>query len=377
MSQGTHLDVVYLHYGAQSGVTQHVVAELVARGHRLTPVSVPGPLEFRTAAGRRRLSLKGALHLALSAARFGPRQALAHRWNTTYAFDVHSRRAGKLLKGVRDTPQLVLQNGALFSPGLPPPQRYTLLLDHTRALSMARGDPVIDYGSGWREREIAVYRGARSIATFSRRVAESLQRDYGVPKHRIHVVGAGANVFPEKVEHRDDGQTILFVGKDFERKGGPILLRAFERLRHQRPAMKLVIAGPREVPRLPAGAINRGFIPAEELVALFAQATLFAMPTLREPFGLAFLDAMACGLPCIGTAIEAVPEVIEHDVTGLLVPPGDADALADALLRLLDNPDRRREMGRHGRRRVEASFRWSHVGERLERALAAGSVNLD
>ena len=371
---GGSLDVAYLHYGAQSGVTPHVTRALEARGHRVSPLAVPGPLEWRDEARRLRPTWRSLAHLVLSAARFG-KKAFAHRWNTTYAFDVHTARAGRLLAG--SAADVVLQNGALFAPGQPPPREYVLLLDHTRALTMAQrplpGSPLpapVDYGPGWTERETRVYRGARAIATFSRRVAESLQRDYGVRGERIHVVGAGANVWPETPERRDDGQTILFVGKDFRRKGGSVLLRAFEQLRRQRGGQaRLLIAGPREMLSLPEGATQLGPVPMDKLADLFAEASVFALPTLREPFGIAFLDAMACAVPCVGTLVGAVPEILEHGVTGLLVPPADDAALARALGSLLDEPERAKAMGVAGRERVAERFLWHHVGARLEAAL--------
>ncbi len=78
---------------------------------------------------------------------------------------------------------------------------------------------------------------------------------------------------------------------------------------------------------------------------------------------------MACGVPCVGTRVEAVPEIIRDGETGLLVPPGDAVELAAALERLLSEPRRARLMGARGRARVAARFLWRHVAERLDRAL--------
>jgi glycosyltransferase involved in cell wall biosynthesis len=207
------------------------------------------------------------------------------------------------------------------------------------------------------------------VAAFSENVARSLVRDYGVDPARVAVVGAGANVFPARAARRDDGKTVLFVGKDFARKGGPILLDAFVRLRRAVPRARLLVAGPREPPRLPPGAFHLGEVPFDELPALLSQTTVFALPTLREPFGLAFLDAMACAVPCVGTRIEAVPEIVKDGETGLLVPPGDAVALAEALERLLGDPARARAMGARGRARVAQRFVWGRVAERLERAL--------
>jgi glycosyltransferase involved in cell wall biosynthesis len=374
---GRGLGIAYVHYGAQSGVTAAVEAALRARGHDVRLVAATGDLEPRDPSTRRlRPRPEVALHLAAAAARFG-RDALQHRWNTTYAFDAHSRRAGAGLDALDGAPDVVLQNGALFSPGLPPRHPYAILLDHTRALAMesppvaAAGlPPPRDYGAGWRAREAAVYRGAALLAAFSENAARSLVRHYAVDPARIRVVGAGANVFPEEAPRCDDGNTVVFVGKEWARKGGPVLAEAFARLRRALPRARLLVAGPREAPPLPEGAVHLGEVPFHELPDLFAQATVFALPTLREPFGIAYLDAMACGVPCVGSRLEAVPEIVEHGETGLLVPPADPDALCDALRTILADPARAREMGARGRERVGARFLWQHVAERLERALS-------
>jgi glycosyltransferase involved in cell wall biosynthesis len=221
-------------------------------------------------------------------------------------------------------------------------------------------------------REAAVYRGAAAIACFSGNVARSLVRDYGADPERIAVVGAGANVFPEVAPRRDDGRTVVFVGKDFSRKGGFVLLDAFARVRRAFPKARLLVAGA-EAPdarRIPSGVFFLGRVPFDELPALLSQSTVFALPTLREPFGIAFLDAMACGLPCVGTRIEAIPEIVREGETGLLVPPGDPIPLALALERLLGDPVLARAMGARGRARVFAGALWVHVAARLERALS-------
>jgi glycosyltransferase involved in cell wall biosynthesis len=375
------LSIAYVHYGAQSGVTAAVAGALSARGHALREVSAAEELLLRDPlTGRPRLTAPVLLHL-LAAARFG-RLALRHRWNTGYAWGRHTAAAGARLAALDPPPDIVLQNGALFAPGAPPPLPYVLLLDHTRALAMrgpawprcALGPPV-DYGAGWRRRETAVYQGARAIATFSRNVARSLADDYGIPAARIAVVGAGANVFPDEAPRLDDGRTIVFVGKDFERKGGPVLLEAFVRLRRAHPKARLLVTGPPAGARLalPEGAYHLGPVPTDELPEILSQASVFCLPTLREPFGIAYLDAMACGLPCVGTRIEAVPEIVQDGETGLLVPPGDAVALGAALGRLLADPLRARRMGARGRARVAERFRWSHAAERLEVVLRSAA----
>jgi glycosyltransferase involved in cell wall biosynthesis len=369
----TSLSIAYANYGEQSGVTAHVAATLRALGHRIAPVSARGPLDLRDPHTRLpRLTRDVFAHLAVAAARFR-RRALAYRWNTAYAFDVHSRYLGAAIDALDPAPDVVLQNGALFAPGAPPRVPYVLLLDHTRAL--AEASPAYPaaglaapprYGPSWFARERACYQGAAAIATFSENVARSLVRDYGIAGQRVEIVGAGANAQAERGVRADDGETILFVGREFARKGGTFLLDAFELVRRRRPSARLLIAGPSEPLALPAGAEQLGPVLYEGLEQLFARATVFTLPTLWEPFGIAFLDAMACGVPCVGTAIEAVPEIVEDGKTGLLVPPGDPAALAEALLALLGDPARARAMGAAGRARVQGRFLWSHVGARLD-----------
>ncbi|HEY0840885.1 MAG TPA: glycosyltransferase family 4 protein [Vulgatibacter sp.] len=375
-----HLNVAFVNYGVLSGVTGQVTRHLAQRGHRVDPIDVIGPVEHRDPKGKLRLTVDAAIAFGLAALRYG-RLAPHHRWNTAFAFDRHSRHAGRLLDAA-PRPDVVLQAGALFAPGDPPHLPYVLLLDNTRQLAASRPaepsaslPPPADYGPAWRSRERAVYLGAAAIGTYSARVKRSLVDDYGVPAARVEVVGAGANVFPEVPERADDGETILFVGTRFDLKGGPVLARAFRRIRRRRPKARLLVVGPTGPLDLPEGATHLGYLPASALPELFRQSTVFALPTLREAFGIAFLDAMACGLPCVGTDVEAVPEIIDEGVTGLLVPPGDDVSLAAALERLLANPGLARELGRRGRDKVERSFRWSQVAERLEALLQRAAAD--
>ncbi len=373
------LRIAVLHFGEVSGVRARLLPALAARGHAVAELQATGPIEPRGFGGRLRPTPAVALGLAHGLLRFG-RRGIAHRWSTPFAFDLHSRRAGELLDRMSPPPDAVLQHGAIFSPGPAPRFPYVLLLDHTRRAAMEQpaapdlGLPEpLDYGPDWYAREERTYRGASAIAVHSERVARSLVRDYRVPRSLVHVVGAGANVFPERIRRDDDGQTLVFVGKEFERKGGRLLASVFAALRRRRPGLRLLVAGPSRRLELPEGAEQLGLVPFERLPELFARSTIFVLPTLQEPFGLAFLDAMACALPCVGTEIEAIPEIVRHGVTGLLVPPRDERALGEAIERLLDDPAGARRMGLAGRDVVRRGFRWSLVAAKLARLLAEAS----
>jgi glycosyltransferase involved in cell wall biosynthesis len=363
-------------------VTPNLIRGLTALGHRVVSVDPTGVLALRDPRTRLpRPTPRVLLSLAASALHHGP-QLMHHRWNTVYAFDQHTRRADELLRALAEPPDVVLQNGALVAPGRPSRFPYVLLLDNTCRLA-ERQPPVpeadigahIQFGKAWLDRERDAYLRAERIGTFSRLVRDSLIEDYGVPPERVQVVGAGANVVPKSEPRRDDddGRTLVFVGKDgWRRKGGPVLLKAFALLRRSRPDLRLLLAGPTEPIESTAGVTNLGMVPFEAVERLLCEATVFVLPTLREPFGIAFLDAMLCKVPCVGTQVGAVPEILGD--AGICVPPADADALAAAIAALLADPQRRATMGEAGRRRVlEGGYLWPEVGTRLGALLAAAA----
>jgi glycosyltransferase involved in cell wall biosynthesis len=111
-------------------------------------------------------------------------------------------------------------------------------------------------------------------------------------------------------------------------------------------------------------------VPVEVVTQLYSHAAVFVCPSVYEPFGLINLEAMACETPVVASAVGGILEVVEDGKTGLLVPPGKPEALAEALTRILDNPELARRMGRAGRARVEARFSWASVAERTEQVYA-------
>jgi glycosyltransferase involved in cell wall biosynthesis len=174
--------------------------------------------------------------------------------------------------------------------------------------------------------------------------------------------------------------TVLFVGRLVERKGVPYLIEAISLLRDASIRLVIVGDGP-ERPKLEAAARRlgiadrvefRGKIPAAELQAAYARATAFVLPSVfdargdTEGLGVVALEAMNYGTPVVASRIGGIPDVVEDGVTGLLVPPGDAAALAAALRRLLDEPDLARKLGEAGRRRLREQFSWEAITARWE-----------
>jgi glycosyltransferase involved in cell wall biosynthesis len=163
---------------------------------------------------------------------------------------------------------------------------------------------------------------------------------------------------------------VLFVGGDFPRKGGFDLLDVWARAGfHERAHLDLMTSWPIDEATLPPGVTRHVGIAVhtDAWQALWRRADLFVLPTRDEAFGIAFQEAGAAGLPAIGTRLNAVPEIVRDGETGLLVPPGDRPALAQALDALVASPETCRDMGARGRTFIQASA----DPERYRRELAA------
>jgi starch synthase len=167
---------------------------------------------------------------------------------------------------------------------------------------------------------------------------------------------------------------VIFVGRITRQKGLPVLLRAAAQLVPQ--AQLVLCAGQADTPEqlaevtelvdgLRAGRSGVRWIhqmlPKPEVIQLLSHATVFACPSVYEPLGIVNLEAMACGTAVVASRTGGIPEVVADGETGLLVPPGDAGRLADALNALLADPGRAREMGQAGRDRAVAEFSWAAV----------------
>jgi glycosyltransferase involved in cell wall biosynthesis len=157
---------------------------------------------------------------------------------------------------------------------------------------------------------------------------------------------------------------ILFVGGDFERKGGPLLLECMRAGLAE--TCDLHIVTQHEVPVTPGVTVHRGLGPNDPgLLALYASADIFALPTYADCLAVVLGEAMAAGLPIVTTTIGAQPEAVVDGRSGILIAPGDAESLGRALRRLSADPALRQRMGREGRAIAEARFDNQTNGKRL------------
>lgn len=213
----------------------------------------------------------------------------------------------------------------------------------------------------------------------------------GVDRDSLSVLPNGVDVnrftnVPERERERvrdaydlGEGPTLLFVGTVMPRKGVTDLVRAVGRLADEGTtwdSFDLVVAGEDE---LDGGYVEEvretvhevgiaesvsfpGFVPEEDLAPLYAAADVCVVPSLEEGFGMTAVEALACGTPVVGTRVGAIPEIVDEDVHGYVVDPGDPRGLADAIDRTVDELVGRGGVATAARERARA-YSWQSVGE--------------
>jgi glycosyltransferase involved in cell wall biosynthesis len=224
------------------------------------------------------------------------------------------------------------------------------------------------------------FKRARRLITWHEWGKQSLIKEYGVDTEKVVVIPPGVDLDKWSVTPNADSRRpvrLLFVGGNFRRKGGDFLLEAFRQELMRDCELDIVTREKVDMQGLRNVRVHHGLkANTPELMALYAQADLFTFPTLADTLPLAVMEAMASGLPVITTTVGALREEVEDGVTGFLIPPGDAKALAEATLRLVRNPQLRRDMSAAARnsadQRFNASRNYPHVLAVCKKCVDAG-----
>lgn len=314
-------------------------------------------------------------------------------WRMRYYLDSRYRdQLTRILaaKIPRDKPiGTLLQIGAMFDGG-------ALLQEKAYCTSYHDGNIAMRLRSPYGARGFDQRRAAQALA-YERRVAQKMDRvfvmgdylaksfeeDLGVEPHRIVNISHGANL--DEIPAPDPqknyaAQEVLFVAVEFERKGGRVLLPAFQRVRQQIPGAVLHVIGVRGDPPadLPLENVRwHGFkrkeVPEEAAVIrdLYHRCSVFVLPSFYEPFGISVSEAMLYGIAPIITGDWGVAEKVVPGVSGLHVKAGDEDGLAAALHELLSDPAKAAAYGKAARQRGLDHFTWPAVVTNLGHALDA------
>jgi glycosyltransferase involved in cell wall biosynthesis len=221
---------------------------------------------------------------------------------------------------------------------------------------------------------------ARHVITTSTATARLLAADYDVPSDRLSVVEPGTERVAARPRRSEGAIALLSVGAVVPRKGYDVLVAALAKLKHL--PWRLVIAGdcersPETFRRLVAdiaslGLTDRitlaGTVAVARLASLYASADLFVLPSRFEGYGMAYAEAIAHGVPIIGTNAGAIPETVPGNA-GVLVPPDDIETLAATLQRLIENPAERERLAAGARATTFPS--WSGQAALFARVLAS------
>ena len=201
-------------------------------------------------------------------------------------------------------------------------------------------------------------------------------------KYKIDVIPTAVEVNefrPLGIEKKRHSISFLSIlNKSHKYKGLDYLLKALALVKEEIEDVKLMVGGKGELIGYYKGMVKsldlennvefQGFIPQEKLVEYYNRSSVFVLPSIsskQEGFGIVLLEALACGTPVITTDIVGVAKDVEANNSGIIVPPNNIEALAKALVRMLEDDDLSTEMGRNGRKLVEEKYTWEKVADRV------------
>lgn len=220
-------------------------------------------------------------------------------------------------------------------------------------------------------RMISACHGVVALSTYC---ADRIAGDLNYPRELITPIGAGPAVRIEAGEftrERYRAARVLFVGRDWDRKGGQLVLEAFRRVKESIPHATLTIVGPEAAPAKDEGIIFVGPLDKgskrqlARLKELFQRASVFCMASSAEPWGLVYVEAAQCGVPIVAFKDWALPDIVVDGATGRLVADRTSKALASGMLDILSAPERAAQMGAAAAERVRDVLDWPHVVDRL------------
>jgi glycosyltransferase involved in cell wall biosynthesis len=227
--------------------------------------------------------------------------------------------------------------------------------------------------SAWIECEREIYHHATMNFTMSKNVADSIVKDYNVEKSRVANILCGPclNVSQSEAfdDTRFDRQKLLFVGVEWERKGGPVLEEAFKIVLDKIPNAALDIVGCS--PKLSAPNCNVvGKVPLSEVSQYYKKASVFCLPTRFDPNPNVCFEAMAHKLPVLSTNGGSRPEFVIDGKSGYLVEVDNPQQLAEKAIEMLESPQKCKSFGEYGHQMVWDTYTWEKTGAKIKENIA-------
>ncbi len=291
---------------------------------------------------------------------------------TSQTFMRRSLEVERAIQQNSTKPDLVFHLFGLYAPFWNQPTvPYVMYLDYTMSLARRNWEDWAKFRTerafqDWVDCERHAYQNATHVLTMSNLVKQSLIQDYGVAPERVTVVGSSTRLSnPSSDDKQMGSHRLLFNGSDFKRKGGDIVLEAFEQVRQVLPDATLTIVG-KKLPGTIDGIDNPGHVSSnEEMRNLFFNADLVVAPARCEPFAIFVIEAMSYGVPCIVTDRGAMKEIVDHGVNGVVLPDLDPKQLADNIISLLQNPSTLQQYSQGAKQKVQEVLNWRAIAQKV------------
>ncbi|PQV43482.1 glycosyltransferase family 4 protein [Methanohalophilus euhalobius] len=206
----------------------------------------------------------------------------------------------------------------------------------------------------------------------SKSIQEELEQTFGIEHDKITIIPNGVDSETFKHQNADDIKrkykldnrfVVLFVGRNDSQKGVMYLVDAVRRLQKDIPEIMLVMVGQPDIYH-DKHILCLPHVDKHELIKLYSLSDVFVLPSIYEPFGIVLIEAMACETACIGTRVGGIPDIIDHNRTGVLVEPESCASIAEAIDRLYHDPEKRCLMGKRGREKVISYFDWQNIAKK-------------
>lgn len=300
-------------------------------------------------------------------------QLKAHFLGTTYLFKYFSSLVSDKVKTTQY--QFIIQSQCLCDSsgnGIP----VYIYTDHTNLNNLtykfARPSKFIRT-SKYIELEKKGFHNADLVFVMSPNIRQSLIQQYQLPESKVKLAYVGSNTqHPSKVDpSKYQNKNIIFVGKEWERKGGPLLIEAFKKVLEQIPDASLTIIGCRPNVNVRNCQVL-GELTLQEVAKHYEKASVFCLPTIREPFGIVFIEAMFNRLPIVTNNMGAAPYLVTPN-NGFLIE-NDVDEYCKALVTLLSNPGLCEEFGEESVRIAQEFYTWKNVGLQMARHIGQGAA---
>ena len=218
---------------------------------------------------------------------------------------------------------------------------------------------------------------SNQIIVHGEKLKEQMIKEYNIPEDKVHAIPIGEHeVAPfkkyEREDIKEDGNLILFFGRIYEYKGLEYLIKAEPMITKEVPDAKIIIAGTGEnFKKYEEMMVNRDNfivhnyrIPYKEGAELFQRCSVVVLPYIDASQSGVVPTAYGFKKPIVVTDVGAIPEIVDDGVTGFIVPPRNTEALADAIVKLLEDEDLRKQMGKSAYKKLKTDLSWDKIAEK-------------